>query len=227
MRDKTTVMQLKRPQDFADDFIKIYLQNGFGIMNKSELEILIFHLLRRDDFCNQKSIFGISRELHIPEAKVRKLIYEADLRYGDISDAYVKKEFFACLSKAHFQTTGNKIEFPLDDKLVRSAIDDKLRSMGYFSDTSHNRDVFSIHIDAFVVLIDVYYTDANKAEVLKKCKSSVKGGQDITFKGVLKEFLYGASRKAGEIAASAVFGALSGGLTEISPLITLIKNVLK
>jgi hypothetical protein len=142
-------MQLKRPKTFADDFINVYLQNGFGMMNKSELEILIFHLLRNDDFCNQKSIFGISRVLHIPESKVRKLIYEADLRYGDISDSYVRDEFFACLNKAHFQTINNKIEFPLDDKLVRSAIDDKLRSMGYFSDTSHNRDVFSIIVMYF------------------------------------------------------------------------------
>ena len=220
-------MKLKRPQDFADDFIKIYLQNGFGIMNKSELEILIFHLLRRDDFCNQKSIFGISRELHIPEAKVRKLIYEADLRYGDISDAYVKNEFFACLSKAHFQTTGNKIEFPLEDKLVRSAIDDKLRLMGYFSDTSYNRDVFSIHIEAFVALIDVYYPASTKNEVLKKCKGVVKNTQNISFKDILKEFLYGASRKAGEIAASTIFGALSGGITEISTLITQINEILK
>lgn len=221
------IMQLKRPQNFADEFIRIYLQNGFGMMTKGELEILIFHLLRRDVFSDHQSIFEISRTLHLPETKVRKLIYEADLRYGNISDTYVRDKFFACLNSANFQTNNNKIEFPLEDKLVRSAIDDKLRSMGYFSDTSHNRDVFSIHIDAFVVLIDVYYPDANKEEVLKKCKSSVKGGQDITFKGVLKEFLYGASRKAGEIAASAVFGALSGGLTEISPLITLIKNVLK
>ena len=220
-------MQLKRPKAFADDFINVYLQNGFGMMNKSELEILIFHLLRNDDFCNQKSIFGISRVLHIPESKVRKLIYEADLRYGDISDSYVRDEFFACLNKAHFQTTNNKIEFPLDDKLVRSAIDDKLRSMGYFSDTSHNRDVFSIHIDAFIALIDVYYPAENKDEVLKKCKGVVKDSNDITFKGILKEFLYGASRKLGEIATSAIFGAISGGFTEITTLITLIKEVLK
>ena len=221
------IMQLKRPKTFADDFINVYLQNGFGMMNKSELEILIFHLLRNDDFCNQKSIFGISRVLHIPESKVRKLIYEADLRYGDISDSYVRDEFFACLNKAHFQTTNNKIEFPLDDKLVRSAIDDKLRSMGYFSDTSHNRDVFSIYIDAFIALIDVYYPAENKDEVLKKCKGVVKDSNDITFKGILKEFLCGASRKLGEIATSAIFGAISGGFTEITTLITLKKEVLK
>ena len=220
-------MQLKRPKTFADDFINVYLQNGFGMMNKSELEILIFHLLRNDDFCNQKSIFGISRVLHIPESKVRKLIYEADLRYGDISDSYVRDEFFACLNKAHFQTANNKIEFPLDDKLVRSAIDDKLKSMGYFSDTSHNRDVFSIHIDAFIALIDVYYPAENKDEVLKKCKGVVKDSNDITFKGILKVFLCGASRKLGEIATSAIFGAISGGFTEITTLITLIKEVLK
>ena len=220
-------MQLKQPETFADDFIRIYLQNGFGMMNKSELEILIFHLLRKDDLCDLKSIFEISRVLHIPESKVRKLIYEADLRYGDISDTYVRDEFFTCLSKAHFQTNNNKIEFPLDDKLVRSAIDDKLKSMGYFSDTSHNRDLFSIHIDAFVALIDVYYPTDSKNEILKKCKGLVNDSNNITFKGILKDFLYGASRKTGEIAVSAIFSSLSGGFTEISTLITLIKDVLK
>jgi hypothetical protein len=43
----------------------------------------------------------------------------------------------------------------------------------------------------------------------------------------LKEFLCGASRKLGEIATSAIFGAISGGFTEITTLITLIKEVLK
>lgn len=220
-------MQLKRPQNFADEFIRIYLQNGFGMMTKGELEILIFHLLRRDVFSDHQSIFEISRTLHLPETKVRKLIYEADLRYGNISDTYVRDKFFACLNSANFQTNNNKIEFPLEDKLVRSAIDDKLRSMGYFSDTSYNRDVFSIHIEAFVALIDVYYPASTKNEVLKKCKGVVKNTQNISFKDILKEFLYGASRKAGEIAASTIFGALSGGITEISTLITQINEILK
>ena len=110
---------------------------------------------------------------------------------------------------------------------MRSAIDDNLRSMGYFSDASYNRDVFSIHIEAFVALIDVYYPASTKNEVLKKCKGVVKNTQNISFKDILKEFLYGASRKAGEIVASTIFGALSGGITEISTLILQINEILK
>lgn len=220
-------MELKQAQNFADEFIRIYMQHGFGMMTKSELETLIFYLLRKDETFNQKSIFEISRTLHIQESKVRKLIYESDLRYGDISDSYVRNAFLACLHNANFQTSNNKIEFPLEDKLVRSAIDDKLRSMGYFSDTSHNRDVFSIHLDAFIALIDEYYSPESKKEVLDKCQSLLKNTQDITFKAILKEFLLGASRKTGEITASTIFAALSGGVSEIFTLISEIKNVLK
>ena len=221
------VMELKQPTTFAQEFIKIYMQNGFGMMNKSELETLIFHLLIKDEILSKKSIFEISRALHIPESKVRKLIYESDLRYGDISDSYVRNTFLACLHNANFQASNNKIEFPLEDKLVRSAIDDKLRSKGYFSDTSHNRDIFSIHLDAFIALIDEYYSPASKREVLDNCHSLLKNGQDITFKLILKEFLLGASRKTGEITASTIFAALSGGISEISTLTSVIKNVLK
>lgn len=222
------MINLQSSEQFAKEFIGKYLHNGFGTMNKGELETLIFHLLRKDESFRKMSIFDLSRTLQIPETKVRKLIYDSDLRYGKTDDEYVINEFFKYLVQGKFQSESNKIMFPIDNKVVRSAIDDKLRSLGYFSDTSFNRDVFSIQIDAFIELINDYYTKEVKDEILDKCKECIKNDskEKITFKMILKEFLHGASHKAGEQSISALFAALSGGLSVADGLIKEIKQIL-
>lgn len=222
------MINLQSSEQFAKEFIGKYLHNGFGTMNKGELETLIFHLLRKDESFRKMSIFDLSRTLQIPETKVRKLIYDSDLRYGKTDNEYVVTEFFKYLRQGKFQSESNKIMFPIDNKVVRSAIDDKLRSLGYFSDTSFNRDVFSIQIDAFIELINAYYTKEVKNEILDKCKECIKNDdkEKITFKMILKEFLHGASHKAGELSVSALFAALSGGLSVADGLIKEIKQIL-
>lgn len=222
------MINLKSSEQFAKEFIGKYLRNGFGMMNKVELETLIFYLLRKDESFRKMSIFETSRTLHISEAKVRKLIYDSDLRYGKTDDEYIVNEFFKYLKQGKFQSESKKIMFPIDNKVVRSAIDDKLRSLGYFSDTSFNRDIFSIQIDAFVELINDYYTEEVKDEILDKCKECIKNDdkEKITFKMILKEFLHGASHKAGELSVSALFAALSGGISIADGLIKEIKQIL-
>lgn len=222
------MIKVNSPGDFAKEFLERYLHNGFGMMNKGELETLIFYLLRKDESFRKMSIFDLSRTLQISETKVRKLIYDSDLRYGKTDDEYVINEFFKYLKQGKFQSESNKIMFPIDNKVVRSAIDDKLRSLGYFSDTSFNRDVFAIQIDAFIELINDYYTEDVKDEILDKCKECIKNDnkEKITFKMILKEFLLGASHKAGELSVSALFAALSGGFSVADGLIKEIKQIL-
>ena len=214
--------------DFAKEFLERYLHNGFGMMNKGELETLIFYLLRKDESFKKMSIFDLSRTLQISETKVRKLIYDSDLRYGETDDKYVVNEFFRYITQAKIESDGNRIMFPIDNKVVRSAIDDKLKSLGHFSDTSFNRDIFSIHIDAFVDLIECYYTKDIKDEIIDKCKRYIKSidKDKITFKFILKEFISGASHKAGELSASALFAALSAGRSIATGLIQEITRIL-
>lgn len=222
------MIKIDSPEEFAKGFIERYLYNGFGMMNKGELETLIFYLLRKDASFMAMSIFEISRTLHISEAKVRKLIYDADLRYGKTDDEFVINEFFRYIKQAKMLSDGSRIMFPIDNKVVRSAVDDRLKSLGHFSDTSFNRDIFSIHTDAFVDLINSYYSKDVKEEIISKCKTCIKSDDSdkITFKLILKEFISGASRKVGELSVSTIFTALSSGRNIADGLIQEITSIL-
>ena len=61
--------------------INDYLSRGFGSMNKNDFEVWIFNFLLQEKL-KGKSNFEISIELKIPEQKVKRLKYEAELKYG-------------------------------------------------------------------------------------------------------------------------------------------------
>lgn len=222
------MVKINSPEEFATEFIEKYMHNGFGMMNKGELETLIFYLLRKDVSFKSMSIFEISRTLHISEAKVSKLIYDADLRYGKTDDDFVINEFFRYIKQAKILSDGSRIMFPIDNKVVRSAVDDRLKSLGHFSDTSFNRDIFSIQTDAFVDLINSYYAEDVKESIISKCKTCIKSDNKdkITFKLILKEYISGASRKIGELSVSTIFAALSSGRNIADGLIQEITRIL-
>lgn len=64
---------------FANDFFRLYLENNFGSLNKTEFEELILELLSRHSNIGDMSNFEISINLHIPEGRVRTMLYRSQL----------------------------------------------------------------------------------------------------------------------------------------------------
>ena len=83
-------MDIKQKEEFTNEFIDRYFQRGFGSMNKNDFEVLIFDLLRRFGDLKGKSAHSVSLTLQIPESKVKNLAYEADLKYANRDERYVK-----------------------------------------------------------------------------------------------------------------------------------------
>ncbi len=192
-------------------------------MTKNDLEVLIFHLLRTHGGLKNKSNYEMSLILQIPESKVKRLAYEATLRYVEYDRQIITQRFFECIREARFKGTGSNITFIIDDKYLRSAIDSDLKGLGHFTDTSFNREIVSINIDAFADLLNKYYPDKATEHIVKSCKDALKKEQEgISFKALFKDFLTGAASKSGEIAASSIFAAISGGATATVELIDII-----
>lgn len=74
---------LKEEQDrkFGKNFIERYLAHGFGSMTKTEIDILVFHLLSETDEIMGKSNYHVANFLKITESKVKSLRLNAALRY--------------------------------------------------------------------------------------------------------------------------------------------------
>ena len=90
-------MKIIEPTGFANDFEEYYLNRGFGTMNKNDFEVLFFYLMQTYGDLGDKSNFALAKELEISEARVKRLAYEADLKYKKESDNELRGRFFFLL----------------------------------------------------------------------------------------------------------------------------------
>lgn len=189
---------------FGELFTKHYFQRGFGAMNKNDLEILIFDTLREiNKGKGPKSNYQWSIDLHIPETKVRKLAYEADLVYREYDDEKLKADFFLILEKnlSKFSNDGKKIQFVVENRTLRTKIFADLKALGYFADTSHNSEIVSLTFDAFSSLLITYYPSNVSQEIEKNCRNKIQGEDDSSISGakILRIFLEGFAKSSGEM----------------------------
>ena len=216
-------MIINSKSKFAEDFIAQYNKVGFGSMNKNDFEVLIFHLLCEHGDLKEKSVYDISAALQIPETKVRRLAYEATLKYSNRDESYVRDKIFQLLQNAYLIADGKKIQFAVEDKFIKMSINAKLKKLGHFADSSFNSEVASINIDAFIDLLeDLYSPDEREALISNArylCSSEV---EDITFKSIIKKLFEGAIAHTGTLASCAFWSPLLG--KNVSHIIELIST---
>ena len=210
---------------FGKEFLDVYLLRGFGNMTKSELDVLIFSLIRKY-VLSEMSIFEISRSLKISESKVRTLIYESDLKYSDTKEETLKKKFGQLVENLKFKIENDKIMFSIEDKLLRSFISSKISEIGAFSNTSFNRNMMVIHSDMFIDLLTNLYGKENISRLeceLSKRMSTTKTSSIL--KSCFNEFLKGAAKETGVQIVKLLVSVFTGGSTNIHEIINkLIQN---
>lgn len=156
------------------DVIQEYVNRGFGSMNKNDFEVWIFNYLLQNNL-NGKSNFDISVELGIPETKVKRLRYEASLKYGNPKDInQYNAKFHALLSNVNLKKRGSDsiIQFAVEDIQLRKYLDSILKRKGRFADTSFNTEVVSITLDDLAILLDETCSQAEKDKFIKKAKGN-------------------------------------------------------
>lgn len=232
------MLQIKKPKEFAEEFERIYLGRGFGTMNKNELEVLFFHLLRQFGDIAGKSNFDLAIELRIPEAKIKRLSYEADLLYNTQSDDVQKTRFLALLSNAKIQKENGTLRFVVEDKYLRSVIYEDLKKNGYYLDTSFNSEIVSIHKEALISLLDSYYDEDSKKQIVDEYKRAIKkvnsaNRNKIVFKDVMKTIFDKLIEKgvdcvidgAGDYNYSTLIQLISEGLKSVGKIVALIAKM--
>ena len=155
----------------VSDDIQAYLSHGFGSMTKNDFEVWIFNYLLQNRPPNTSN-FDFSVELRIPESKVKRLRYEASLKYGNPANTTQYNEAFQNLLTYVNLKKGSKdvIQFAVEDMQLRKYLDSILKKKGRFADTSFNSEVVSITIDDLAILLDATSTEKQKKEVLGKAK---------------------------------------------------------
>lgn len=121
-----------------------YCKQHFGRLNKKDYEIIVFHFLLNDEL-KGKSDFEISRQLRITESKVKQLRYEESLLF-QLKDEEYQQMLINLLSNSDFKFTDgkSKIQFCINDKMLRLYLHNKLNEIGSFADSSFNSNIVTI-----------------------------------------------------------------------------------
>ncbi len=219
-------MKVFDKEKFAEGFMGQYANRGFGSMNKNDFEILVFNLLRKYGDLKGKSNFEISLDLQIPETKVRRLAYESDLKYGQMTEADIKEAFFGIVASSKLRGDLNKVEFVIENKFIRSSIGAQLKQLGHYADSSFNSEIIRIHIESFVDLLAFYYPQQAIERIVKECQAIIKAekGEVISFKLILRKFLEGLATQAGKKVVDLGTGYFTGGAENIGPLVDQLKG---
>ena len=156
------------------EIMGVYLEKGFGVMNKTEFETLLYYVLKKYGLLTGKC-FDDSFILRIPEAKARKLIYESQVKYSnrnkDAFDSYLRKSVGECLAHAFLVKNNKEIRFAIEDKYLRIALHAKLREKHYFADTSFNKDIISLDENAFKEMVSILVPNFQRDQVLENLRA--------------------------------------------------------
>lgn len=213
---------------FLDFFLERYLERGFGTLSKSEIDMLMMHLIMENSDLKYKPNHEISLDLKLSETKVKNLIHKAKLQFIDDHDDYVKAEFLALLHKSKLETEKSKVIMVIEDTFVKQGIQARLKSLGHFADNSFNAELVKISLNSFYELLRSFYSDDDIVQFEDELNAALEKDAEnkIEFKGLLKDFLSGASTQAGEKAMRLAFAFATSGASEITSLIDSAKKIL-
>ena len=169
---------IKDKEQFVDEFTKNILDR-FGTLNKNDYEVLIYYLLQKySDQVSKKTPFATSVNLRIPESKIKRLAYEAELIYGEYDRERLISDFFEILYNSTPVAKGKALCFAITDKYLRLAIQSELYSIGSFGDYSFNSDIITISFSSLMSLL----------EELNKNHSAYKAFERRCIKAIKEEF---------------------------------------
>jgi hypothetical protein len=223
-------MNITNKDKFASEFMSRYSTRGFGAMNKNDFEVLIFDLLKKYGDLKEKSNYEISRALQIPETKVRRLAYESDLKYSQLTEENISVAFFKIVANSKLRGDLNKVEFVIESKFLRASIGAQLKKLGHYADSSFNAEIVRIHLDSFIDLLEHYYNKKAIESIVTNCKQAIKKDKDtteITFQFILKKFLEGLVFQGGKKTVDIGVGYFTGGAENVGTLIKEIKKVIQ
>ena len=204
--------------DFKKDFLDRYLQLGLGSMPKSDVDALVMHLLDIYGYDNSgpleiRSNQAVSEILKTPVAKVKKMRYEAALKYGGRVEDQAKGRFLSVLSNASLEADGEKVLFIIEDSLTKNWLQGQLKIHQHIFDHSFNAEIVKVSFTGLIKVLESFFDkeqiDTFKAdfEIAKKKKNAEERVR--AFKEISKKFAEGAASAAGN-AVKTVFKSQCG-----------------
>lgn len=198
---------------FEREFLESYLKFGLGSMPKSDIDALVVHLLDRYglDGSAPLAIYSnqtLSERLKTPVSKIKKLRYDAALKFGGPVEDQAMGRLLAALSRATFEHEGENICLIIEDALAKNWLQGQLKIHQQIFDHSFNAEIVKVSASAlFQVLramFDKAEIDTFVAAYEQAKKKSNADERKKSFKMAAKKFAEGAAKVAGGTVVAAL-----------------------
>lgn len=192
--------------DFKSDFLDNYLKFGLGSMPKADIDALVMSLLDLYGFGGSGPMASlgnqtVSERLKTPVAKVKRLRYEAALKFGGRVEDQAQTRLLAALANATLEPDGKKICLIIEDSLAKNWLQGQLKIHQHIFDHSFNTEIVRVSADGlFSVLSSIFdpkQTATFRAAHEKAMKESDRAAQLKFFRGAAIKFAEGAAKSIG------------------------------
>lgn len=191
---------------FEKDFLDNYLKFGLGSMPKSDIDALVMHLLDIYglDGSGPLSHYGnqtVSERIKSPVNKVKKLRYDAALKFGGRIEDQAMGKLLASLSKATLEADGQKICLIIEDSLAKNWLQGQLKIYQQIFDHSFNSEIVKVSASGLFQVLQAVFDKKELDEFFAgyeqaKKKANAEDKRKL-FKTVAMKFAEGAAKKAG------------------------------
>jgi hypothetical protein len=191
---------------FSEDFLDNYLKFGLGSMPRADIDALVMHLLDRYGYneCQPMAPLSnqtVSERLRTPVAKVKKLRYEAALKFGGRVEEQAMGRLLSALAIATLEPQEEKICLVIEDTLAKNWLQGQLKLHQQIFDHSFNTEIIKVSASGLFVVLEALF-DKKELESFKKGYEDAKRTKDSVqcialFKTLAKNFAEGAASAAG------------------------------
>jgi hypothetical protein len=175
-------------------------------MPKADIDALVMHLLDQHGLNGSgplsiRSNQTVSELIKTPVTKVKKLRYDAALKFGDRIEDQAMGRLLAALSRASIETEGDKICLIIEDSLAKNWLQGKLKTHQHIFDHSFNTEIVKVNaLGLFQVLRDVF--DKDELDIFNENYKKTKEKTNFEerkkfFTKIVKQFAEGAAKQAG------------------------------
>jgi hypothetical protein len=191
---------------FETDFLDSYLKLGLGSMPKTDIDALVMFLLDKHGLRNSGPLARLSNQqaselLKTPVAKIKKLRYEAALKFGGRAEDQAMGRLLAALANATMEMQGDKICLIVEDTLAKNWLQGQLKAQQQIFDHPFSAEIVRVSADGLFRVLDSVFDKTELAafkaghEHAKQAKNAAE--RTRMFKSVATKFAEGAARAAG------------------------------
>ena len=206
-------------KEFGEVFVERFLAHGFGAMTKTEIDVLVFHLLSESAEVKDKANYHIANKLQITESKVKSLRLNAALKYNQANHkavlANIVTKITEEMAKPEFE--GGQVTITIENPVEQRELEHAIKSVGRNIEYGLNKELLKISPIALFELVvsnlenpEQEFEGIIQAQIQDQDKQNAIINGALTFRQKLNKVGEEISEKASLIS---LLGAAGGALT--------------